>query len=117
MKGLLANFSVHEKIVVIIKVSYNGDALTDTTNIERPKANVSLHGRKGIRNPLKPDVWHGLSYKSMAESYPGCTIFPKQRQQTSRCNLKRFQMSVGYRAHDVTGSDICLGAALDGLRE
>ena len=25
-------------------------------------------------------------------------------------------MPVGYRAHDVTGSGICLGAALDGLR-
>jgi hypothetical protein len=41
---------------------------------------------------------------------------PGHRQQASRCNLERVYISVGYRAHEVTGSDIYLGAALDGLR-
>ena len=35
---------------------------------------------------------------------------PGKRQQTIRCNLKWISMSVGYRAQDVTGSDIALGA-------
>ena len=39
-----------------------------------------------------------------------------QRQQVIRCKLERYQMPVGYRAQDVTGSGIFLGAALDGLR-
>ncbi|MFO7753820.1 MAG: hypothetical protein R6V41_11945 [Desulfobacteraceae bacterium] len=39
-----------------------------------------------------------------------------QRQQMIRCDLKRILMTVGYRSHDVTGSGICLGEALEGLR-
>ncbi|MFO7753737.1 MAG: hypothetical protein R6V41_11525 [Desulfobacteraceae bacterium] len=42
---------------------------------------------------------------------------PERRQQALRCNLKRVAMQVGYRSHDVTGSGIDLGAALDGLRD
>jgi hypothetical protein len=40
---------------------------------------------------------------------------PERRHQVIRCKLERVYISVGYRSHDVTGSDIYLGAALDGL--
>jgi hypothetical protein len=55
------------------------------------------------------------SYPSLHISFrtfPGLIrgIWYDQRQQTIRWYLKRISMSVGYRSHDVTGSDIALGA-------
>ncbi len=49
-------------------------------------------------------------------SFSECSKNPQQRHQPIRCNMERVSMSVGYRSQNVTGSDICLGAALGGLR-